>query len=245
MRPALKSMSIQDADGGSDSPRPSISDSSPSLKKPSSSTSSSSSDSYLENFHPVIEAIREDNLVSLALKVRGERECQESSQASIATQSTLSCDLQKPPAWGTDSLVYTLHFSDGVKWVARIPGNGLQFSPLDQQKMKSTVETISLIRSKTSIPIPEVYSWASTGETIGVPYTLESFVSGSILAKRWDDPAWTSEEKRLKIFRNLAPLMSQLASMTFDQIGTPFHDLSTDSFKIGPLIWTGRDIFDE
>ena len=208
----------------------------------SSSSSTEASEDPLEHFVPVLNALRGDSLVSLALKTRLQRESQAPLQTIIGP---LSCAIQQPPTAGSFNIFYTLLFSDGVKWIARIPGNGLEFGPLDRQGMESTIQTIFMIRSRTTIPVPEVFSWATTEEIIGVPFSLESFVPGSPLAERWTDPTWTSEEKRLKVFRDLAATMSQLAPITFNKIGTPFYYHSANSFQIEPLVFIDRDIFDE
>jgi hypothetical protein len=41
--------------------------------------------------------------------------------------SSFTCALDPEPLFGGYNLVYTITFSDGVKWVARVPGHALEF----------------------------------------------------------------------------------------------------------------------
>lgn len=147
---------------------------------------------------------------------------------------------------GSYNLVYCLIFSDGVKWIARIPENDLsEFGPLQRRRMISSIRTTALIRSATSIPIPEIFAWETITDTIGVPYTLEAFVEGSLLAERWTDRSWTTEDKRLKVLRNLAAVMSELNKLQFSKIGALYFSEDGNFSHVGEMVEVERDITDE
>ena len=190
----------------------------------------------MEHFLPVLNAFSLERLGSLAITTRAEKQRN--------PPHSLLCSVQTPPNFGSFNAVFTIVFSDGVKWIARIPGNGLAFGPLDRQRMLSAIYTTSLIRLKTSIPVPEIFSWDVTSDTLGVPFTLESFVEGSVLAERWDD--WASETKRLKVLRNLAAVMAELSKLEpYDKIGI-LHFTTDGQFSyIGETVLMEPDFFGE
>jgi hypothetical protein len=68
-----------------------------------------------------------------------------------------------------------------------------------------------------------------------------SFVEGSPVSKRWFDPLWASEEKRLTVLRNLAPLMSQLLTLRFDRIGALSFDDDGNFIRVAEFVRTCDD----
>lgn len=90
------------------------------------------------------------------------------------------------------------------------------------------VETLHLVREKTSIPVPEIYAWGFAGENepeLG-PFILMSFIDG--VCRR--DVIGSDDGSRLLresvpdsdvkyIHRKMADCMLQLFKIDFDQIG--------------------------
>lgn len=192
---------------------------------PNSDTSSEESD--IENFLPILEVIDLDALNSAAIEARRKYDRQNSTATSMPSED-MTCNIQTPPLVGSYNLAFVILFSDDVKWIARVPGSGVcSFGPLEAQRLISSIRTTTLIRSRTSIPIPEVFSWElSPDNPVRVPYHLESFVEGKPLSKRWTDQFAAEESTRKRILRNLSGLMSQLHTIPFDRIGSPVFDSS-------------------
>jgi aminoglycoside phosphotransferase (APT) family kinase protein len=119
---------------------------------------------------------------------------------------SLSCSINPAPLKGSYNVGYVIEFSDGVKWVARIPGKGAEFEELDIKKMDTDYQTVRFIKACTSIPLPTVFTWETSEEVAGVPFALMSFVEGSQQSDCWFDKSGIKEEKRLKILSGIADI---------------------------------------
>ena len=191
----------------------------------------------VDDFLPATNAINLEALALVSLEVRKKHAIGGSSKV---IDEALSCSVQTPPWQGSFNLVYAIIFSDGIKWVARIPGSAAStFGPLDARRMVSDIQTMSLIRSTTSIPMPEVFAWEVESNAVGVPYILEAFMEGNLLSERWDDGSWSTEDKRLKTLRSLAQVMSKLHKLRFDAIGALVCDQTT---HVGEMVKVDRDL---
>jgi aminoglycoside phosphotransferase (APT) family kinase protein len=81
---------------------------------------------------------------------------------------------------GSYNLVHIVEV-DGVKLVIRVPatGWGSGMTPAAAEALQSQAATMRLIREKTAVPIPEIYSLDTTGNNeIGAPYIYMSLVLG-------------------------------------------------------------------
>ena len=151
------------------------------LQEPLSPQSSLSADS-LEQFLPLINAINFATLTSVAIRVRLQRLSGTDENLSPARQ--ISCEIDHSPISGASNLVYVITFSDGIRWIARFPGNGASgFTELNGQQMESDIRTMQLIHSKTTLPLPEIFAFETTTDTLGAPYVLMAFVQGSSVSK--------------------------------------------------------------
>lgn len=86
-------------------------------------------------------------LLSLAGNLRG-REC--------------TCDMAAAPKAGSMNWAIFVSFNDGCEWVFRSPRRGLHAIVSDetaQKMLRSEVATLKFLKSNTSIPVPEVYSF--------------------------------------------------------------------------------------
>ncbi|KAI9809557.1 MAG: hypothetical protein M1827_006792 [Pycnora praestabilis] len=212
---------------------------------PPRSPSPCSSEESINLFLPLMSAIDFAALAMVALKSRIQHKNYRISAENL-TEDGLQCFVREGPLSGSFNLVYALEFSDGVKWIARIPGNATStFGPLDAQKMLCKIRSISLIRSRTSVPAPEIFAWDTSPDSIGVPFTLEAFVEGSQLAERWTDKSWTTEEKRLKVLRDLAKIMSGLRILQFDKIGALYFKEDERRHHVDELVKMETDVEDE
>ncbi|KAI9831163.1 MAG: hypothetical protein M1826_003828 [Phylliscum demangeonii] len=159
-------------------------------RSPASSCSDASTAST-ELFQPVIDAIDFQALEAAALQARRTHPADPTSADRDKTAG-LSCSIQGLLMKGSYSLVYRLAFSDGVTWVARIPGHRTTGGPLEAQRM-----------------LADIQETATT--TVRVPYRLEAWVPGLSLAEGWADPSWATKAKRTTVLWNLARAMAELA----------------------------------
>ena len=142
----------------------------------------------------------------------------------------LTCEIDNPTS-GSFNLVFFITFADGVRWVARIPGKGTKFEEIDVNKMNQEYWTMRMLGARTTIPIPEVLMWDTSGSTIGVPFALSSFIPGSLLSKTWFA---LPEEGRLKVLDQIATHMSQLQQLKFDHVGGLRFDIDGQYVGGGP-----------
>ena len=132
----------------------------------------------------------------------------------------LTCAIDETPLHGGFNLVYKVRFSDGVRWALRIPGYGNYGEEEYMDKMNSEYNTMRYIRSKTSIPMPEVYFWDASDEELGTAYAFMEWIEGNPLDECWFETEWRSEDRRLNLLTSIANYMAQLHALNFDQIGT-------------------------
>ena len=79
------------------------------------SNTSTISEDPLALFSSVIASIAPHSLTSLAIRVR------EKKTRSVESDAVYGCTVVQPPTCGSFNLIYTFEFSDGVKWIMRIP----------------------------------------------------------------------------------------------------------------------------
>lgn len=128
---------------------------------------------------------------------------------------------------------------ESVKLVIRVPatGWGSGMTPTAAHAMESHVATIRLIRSKTTIPVPEIYALDTTDNNeISAPYLCMNFIPGKPVSEVWFDDSGTlpREEMRLRILTSLSRTMAQFSCLTFDKMGSIMED-GSGSTAIGSL----------
>lgn len=128
---------------------------------------------------------------------------------------------------------------ENVKLVIRVPatGWGSGITTTAARAMESQVATMRLIRSKTTIPVPEIYALDTTDNNeIGAPYLCMNFIPGKPVSEIWYDHSGTlpREELRLRILTSLSRTMAQFSCFTFGKMGSIMED-GSDSTIIGPL----------
>jgi aminoglycoside phosphotransferase (APT) family kinase protein len=211
--------------GLTDAANPIVTCSSPTLSAASSRTSAESEDPFAL-FASVRSTIDFQSVASFAVGVR----CKKSQGTrDQEVDQKYRCTVIQPPKCGSYNLLYTLEFSDGIKWVLRIPcpGENGGFVPESSRMLRSEVMTMSLIRRNTSIPIPEIYDYCeSPSNEIGVPYVLMEFVEGFPVSEKWfDDTGPTPKsERQMRILDTTAAAMSQLSKFKFDKIGSLHYE---------------------
>ena len=191
-------------------------------------------------FKDVIEALDFDRLRAVALEARKTLCSSPHSDCSAKNHilHKLSCSVNPMPLMCSHNIVCVIEFSDGVNWVARIPGNGLDFEELDIKKMKTDYQTMRYIKASMSILLPQVFKWEKSAVSIGVSFASMSFIEGSPTSDRWLDQSWVTEEKRLKILTEIATTLYELSKFPFDRIGAlEFADEGTVT-GVGGMVWS-------
>ncbi|KAJ7222194.1 kinase-like domain-containing protein [Mycena pura] len=154
--------------------------------------------------------------------------------ATNARTGGVACVVDAVPKIGAYNVVYFLEFSDGVRWVARLP-----IAPWSEAlRKRMSLDRISLdfIGTNTTIPVPKIIDCQTTGNNaLGRPYILMSFLPGTQLAKLWFDPVWFTDRRRNMVFQALAGLMSQLSTHEFSSIGQLDIDPRTHAHYVGPF----------
>lgn len=170
----------------------------------------------------LLATITPQSLATLAIRVR-QRHLKEAHPNE--SDAVFECTVIQPANYGSFNMVYSLEFSDGVKWVIRIPAPGEHgsFTPTSSRFLRSDAMTMSFLRQNTSLPIPEIFDFDETiNNEIGAPYILMSFAEGIPVSELWFDATGPTplEERRLRILDTVAVAMSQLSNFRFDKVGS-------------------------
>ncbi|KAK0631593.1 phosphotransferase enzyme family protein [Immersiella caudata] len=132
-------------------------------------------------------------------------------------RNTAPCSFFDKPNRGSYNICYFVQFSDGVKWVVRVPltpclafGGG--------RKLESEVAAMRVIASKTTIPIPRLVAYAvSDGREPLSSFLILEFVDGQRL-----DPGKLKnlpEKQQTNLYSSLADIYIQLRRLEFPSIG--------------------------
>ena len=196
------------------------------------STNSRSSQSSNEDpFTPVLEALDNVGLQAHAIRVRRDRH--EKQNVMLQLPQDLACKVSDQTMHGSYNVLLTLEFSDGQRWLARIPGQGLEMSELDQGRMVNEYQTMRYVKANYPIPVPEVYFWTVEKTEIGVPCALIELAEGMALDEVWDS---IDDQGHIKILDRIAGSMVELAKHRFQSIGTLQFDDSEHYTGLGPIV---------
>lgn len=94
-------------------------------------------------------------------------------------QSPKASTCHIPPIYnrGGLHLVRLLEFEDGTKWIARIQLDG--WTPDSEKRLLHEVHTLSILKERTDVPVPAVFGYDASGETIGRAFMLMEAIPGS------------------------------------------------------------------
>ena len=125
---------------------------------------------------------------------------------------------------GTYNEIYMLNPEDGRKVIAR-----LCRSPRNSSALRSKIATMTLVHSRTSIPIPVIHFFEdSPSNEVGMQFLVMDYVEGVNLYRIWDD--LTLEHKK-DVLTQIAWVLGQLANMEFEATGS-----LTEDGSVGPLL---------
>lgn len=86
-------------------------------------------------------------------------------------------------------LIHLLRFEDGTQWIVRF--RLVPATPASAMQLQSEVDTMGLIRSRTKIPVPQVYGsdpYSKTGA--GIRFVMLEYISGIVAMDL--DGGWTA-----------------------------------------------------
>lgn len=206
------------------------------MSKTSNSSSNSGSEIY-EVFGP-LAFISENSLRALASRV--------ARDVGISTDNRFDNVALVRRIFGSYNIVHIIEVGT-PKLVIRVPasGWGAGMPKAAADALKSQVATMRLIRKKTKVPVPEVYSFDPTDNNeIKAPFICMEFVPGETVTNVWFDDSQDEtflNQLRLKILTSLADTMAQLSSLSFDRIGSIMEAEDGTNF-LGPLFnWQHED----
>ncbi|MCJ1357646.1 MAG: hypothetical protein MMC33_007642 [Icmadophila ericetorum] len=199
-----------------------------SISAPSSTSSSASSNSsfscgnQLHRFRYVLQNINLEAIPNLATSIRASK--------TPSPEPGIVCTLDPEPLYGSFNIHFRLDFSDGISWLLKVPARGHSgtFDESDAEALRSEALTMRLIKSETSVPIPEVYAFdTSLDNDVKCPYTLMEYIDASPLSIYWFDVTITEEaleQRRTKTLLDLAAVVLQLNKFRYDQAGRLLYD---------------------
>ena len=181
-------------------------------------TSQESTDEDMDQFKPLLEAVDLDRFPPFALFIRYNQ--------GGATKSK-GCNLLPTYFYGSFHILFQLQFTDGIRWVLKVPATGYKgrFDDISARALLCEAQTMRLLRSKTTIPVPEVYAFnTSVDHPLGCAFILMEYIDAIPAQEIWFDASLTQaalEQVRGRILRDLASAMSQLSIFEYEQRGSP------------------------
>ncbi|RDA90276.1 hypothetical protein CP533_1502 [Ophiocordyceps camponoti-saundersi (nom. inval.)] len=138
---------------------------------------------------------------------------------------------------GLHHLVRLLAFDDGTTWIARVR---MKASTQDSALLlQSEVDTMTLIRQRTAIPVPTVYAYeVDTSNPTGAAFILMQVISGNVATDC--DGGYEVHRAQIPLHRRpsfhlaAAKIQVQMASVRLPLIGMVFRD-STGDYTVGPI----------
>ncbi|KID81986.1 Protein kinase-like domain protein [Metarhizium guizhouense ARSEF 977] len=199
---------------------------------------------YAERIHKFIDKIDNKALESYASSLRGNQPCKISTDFSV----------------GNFNLVRKIQFHDGVEWIVRllmppVPVAGQLVETVSAKarekrllSMQSELATMEFVRQNTDIPIPKIYAHELNEQNaVGCPFFMMEYVHGNtaeeVSQSYPGNREGIPELFREKFWRQIANIMTQLASVRLPRIGSIVRD-AAGSFVAGPLIETGSGPYD-
>ena len=192
-------------------------------------TSQDSTDEDMDHFRPLLDALHLDRFPRFALSARHDR--------GGATRPD-GCNLLPTYLYGSFHIPFQLQFTDGVRWVLKVPATGYKgrFDDISARALLCEAQTMRLLKSKTTIPVPKVYAFnESVDHPLGCAFILMDYIDAIPAYEIWFDTSLSQsalEQVRGRILRDLASAMSQLSMFTYEQGGSPTFDERGDTVGI-------------
>ncbi|OGM47467.1 hypothetical protein ABOM_002621 [Aspergillus bombycis] len=136
-----------------------------------------------------------------------------SKAASVFSDSTRCMDLVKVE--GNFNKAFLLTMDDGHEVVAKVPCPNAGPPSLTTA---SEVATLNFLRSRTSIPVPEVFAWNSDPtNSVGAEYIIMEKFPGVALGRKWDG---MNMPERYEIISQIIRMETELRKMVLPAYGS-------------------------
>lgn len=144
----------------------------------------------------------------------------------------LPCELDGTFHYGAFNAGVKMVFSDSTAWMVRFPRAGMVCNDYADEKVAMEVTALSLIRDRTTVPVPTVQAWGpAISNPLGLgPFIIMDFINGVSLSDLLQDPNAKRPSRVMRedfsdcdlkfIYRQLANFLLQIFKLDFDQIGS-------------------------
>ena len=189
-----------------------------------------------EIWKKIVYAIDFDKIPAYAMSLRQKH----GIIAGDGVKTRLTARIQKPALAGSFHIAFVIIFSDGMKWLLKVPatGYGKRFTKLEAQSLTSEVLTMQLLKRQTTIPIPEVYAYSNSSDNeIKCPFIMMEYIDGIPLNECWFNHKLSRElleQHRATALNDIASAMLQMDKFTFSQSGAPVFSHNNALLSIGP-----------
>ncbi|KAJ5807847.1 hypothetical protein N7474_009116 [Penicillium riverlandense] len=178
---------------------------------------------HAKKIKSVLQTANWDYLCAKAVVLR------QQGQPHVYGTRTCSVDARKF-ASGFYNMVVALTFSDSVQWVARIALPREGESADMYRSLMSEVATMNLIRTRTTIPVAEVFAYGFPTEDFGFAYILMEALPGKILDNRI---ALSVPDQHMRDFATqLANYVYELSTIQFSKIGRIMPSDSSEGVEL-------------
>lgn len=119
-------------------------------------------------------------------------------------------------------------------------------SPLGSWSLLENVLSLTVPRSRSSVPVPEVFGYdVDPSNESGAPYMFLEYIHGTTASDfRWEVDSgpglYGTPEQHARFLDQLARIQAETATFTFDRIGSLCWSEETSSFFIDPDMETGK-----
>ncbi|TVY14805.1 Altered inheritance of mitochondria protein 9 [Lachnellula arida] len=197
----------------------------------------SSEEADLSMFAAVLSSMHLERLPDFASEIRSRNR---HPQDKILPGKN-GCSVVSPPLYGSYHILFTIKFNDGEKWLLKVPatGHATRHDRICASSLMSEAMTMRLLRDKTTILIPEVYSFdSSLSNALNCPYILMEYIVAIPLHELWFDnqcPKDLLEARRARALEEIAVAMVQMGALTYGEGGSLVFAEGERDPTIGPM----------
>ena len=202
-----------------------------------------SSDDDLSPFADVLSLIDPAALTEYALHIRQRLLSRQAYDASKASSATIQCHCNSGVMPGSHSVCLPVVFSDGMKWLFKVPGNGTSelWDGQSAQALRSEALRMRFIANHTCVPIPTVLDFDDTcNNPLNCPFILEC-VEGIDLWKAWSQGSsprnsvpMSLESLRERALRDIVNAIVQLSRISYEKSGVLVFDRNGCVTEVSP-----------
>ena len=181
-------------------------------------------------FATVLQNLKRENIPSLASRVRHSGHTSTGIIKQPTTPQPTSCEPLTQITCGSFNAIFKIKFTDGTRWVLKVPaiGHHQSWDAPASEALTSEALTMRLIRRKTTIPVREIFAFdASLQNELGCPFILMEHVQGRPLHDVWWNQSVSQarrEQFRVRSLHDIAEAMTQLNALAFSHGGSLLFD---------------------